>query len=159
MGIEELELLLLVAAIVAMLTRRMGMPYTVGLVLTGIGLSLLLPNRFDISLPPKLIFETLLPPLIFEAALALSWQELRRDLPVIGVLATVGVLLSAGLTSVGMRFLAGWEWTPAVLFGVLIAATDPVSVIATFKEAGIHGRLRLLVEAESLLNDGTAAVL
>jgi CPA1 family monovalent cation:H+ antiporter len=57
-----------------------------------------------------------------------------------------------------MRYLAGWEWTTALLFGALIAATDPVSVIATFKEAGVHGRLRLLVEAESLFNDGTAAV-
>jgi CPA1 family monovalent cation:H+ antiporter len=45
-----------------------------------------------------------------------------------------------------------------VVFGVLIAATDPVSVIATFKAARVHGRLRLLIEAESLLNDGTAAV-
>ncbi|HSR13401.1 MAG TPA: cation:proton antiporter, partial [Thermodesulfobacteriota bacterium] len=50
------------------------------------------------------------------------------------------------------------EWTAALMFGILIAATDPVSVVATFKEAGVHGRLRLLVEAESLLNDGTAAV-
>ena len=44
------------------------------------------------------------------------------------------------------------------MFGVLIAATDPVSVIATFKDAAVHGRIRLLVEAESLFNDGTAAV-
>jgi CPA1 family monovalent cation:H+ antiporter len=69
------------------------------------------------------------------------------------------VLLSAAVTAAGMHALAGWAWSAAALFGVLIAATDPVSVIATFKEAGIHGRLRLLVEAESLLNDGTAAVL
>src|SRR5258705_1152661 len=57
-----------------------------------------------------------------------------------------------------MRYALGWNWGSAILFGVLIAATDPVSVIATFKEAGLHGRLRLLIEAESLLNDGTAAV-
>jgi CPA1 family monovalent cation:H+ antiporter len=57
-----------------------------------------------------------------------------------------------------MHFAVGWGWKGATLFGVLVAATDPVSVIATFKEAGVHGRLRLLVEAESLLNDGTAAV-
>ena len=73
-------------------------------------------------------------------------------------LATVGVLLSASLTAAGMHFLVGWPWAAALLFGVLIAATDPVSVIAIFREAGIHGRLRVLVEAESLLNDGTAAV-
>jgi CPA1 family monovalent cation:H+ antiporter len=57
-----------------------------------------------------------------------------------------------------MHYALDWDWGSAVIFGVLIAATDPVSVIATFKEAGVHGRLRLLIEAESLLNDGTAAV-
>jgi CPA1 family monovalent cation:H+ antiporter len=58
-----------------------------------------------------------------------------------------------------MHFLVHWQWMSALIFGVLIAATDPVSVIATFKEAKAHGRLLLLVESESLLNDGTAAVL
>jgi CPA1 family monovalent cation:H+ antiporter len=57
-----------------------------------------------------------------------------------------------------MHFLAGWQWISALVFGALIAATDPVSVIATFKEAKAHGRLLVLIEAESLLNDGTAAV-
>jgi CPA1 family monovalent cation:H+ antiporter len=57
-----------------------------------------------------------------------------------------------------MHYGVGWSWATAAVFGVLISATDPVSVIATFKEARVVGRLRLLVEAESLLNDGTAAV-
>jgi CPA1 family monovalent cation:H+ antiporter len=84
---------------------------------------------------------------------------LKRDLGVILVLATVGVMLSAGITTVGMHYFANWEWMSALVFGVLIAATDPVSVIATFREAGARGRVVLLVEAESLFNDGTAAVL
>ena len=83
---------------------------------------------------------------------------MAKDLPVIGLLASVGVLLAAALTAIGMHYAVGWSWATAGAFGVLISATDPVSVIATFKEAGVHGRLRLLVEAESLLNDGTAAV-
>jgi CPA1 family monovalent cation:H+ antiporter len=57
-----------------------------------------------------------------------------------------------------MRYALDWDWGSAMVFGVLIAATDPVSVIATFNEAGVQGRLRLLIEAESLLNDGVAAV-
>src|SRR5260370_32792218 len=57
-----------------------------------------------------------------------------------------------------MHYFASWQWASALVFGALIAATDPVSVIATFREAKAHGRLRLLVEAESLFNDGTAAV-
>jgi monovalent cation:H+ antiporter, CPA1 family len=158
LSIEQIEILLLVAAVVAMLARRLRLPYTVGLVAAGIGLAF---SSFagDLRLTRELIFNAFLPPLVFEAAISIPWGEFRRDLPVLLVLATAGVLLAAGLTAAGMHYLAGWEWTAAVLFGVLIAATDPVSVIATFKEAGVHGRLRLLVEAESLLNDGTAAVL
>jgi CPA1 family monovalent cation:H+ antiporter len=96
---------------------------------------------------------------VFEAALFIRWNEFKRDLPLTGVLATVGVLLAAAVTTLGMFYLIDWDWGSATVFGVLIAATDPVSVIATFKEANTPSRLRLLIEAESLLNDGTAAVL
>ena len=152
-----IEILLLIAALVGMSARRFRIPYTVGLVLTGIVLALL-SFRPTINLTRDLIFDVLLPPLIFEATLYIRWKELNHNLPVILVFATLGVIVSATLTGVGMHFLSGWTWQSAALFGILIAATDPVSVIATFKEAGIHGRLRLLVEAESLFNDATAAV-
>jgi CPA1 family monovalent cation:H+ antiporter len=155
--LSELGLLLLVSAMVAIVTRRLRMPYTVGLVLAGIGLYFL-PGHLDLQLSRDLIFSVFLPPLVFEAALYISWRELRTDLPVIGLLASVGVLLAAAVTAIGMHYAVGWSWAAAGAFGVLISATDPVSVIATFKEAGVQGRLRLLVEAESLLNDGTAAV-
>jgi len=155
--IDRLLVFLLLAGVVAMLTRRLRVPYSVGLVLTGIIVSLF-PFFTDVPFTKELIFNVFLPPLVFEAALQIDWKELRRELPVILMLATVGVCLSLGVTAFGMRYLAGWEWIGALLFGALIAATDPVSVIATFKEAKVHGRIRLLVEAESLLNDGTAAV-
>jgi CPA1 family monovalent cation:H+ antiporter len=157
LSIETVELLLLVAAAVAMLARRLHVPYSIGLVVAGISLALL-PFVPTVELTKELIFKLLLPPLIFEAAFYLHWKELRRDLPVILVLASLGVLLSAGATALGMHLAAGWPWWSALVFGVLIAATDPVSVVATFKEAGVTGRLRLLVEAESLFNDGTSAV-
>ncbi len=140
-----------------MTVRRLRIPYTVGLVIAGTALALL-PFVSEISLTKELVFDIFLPPLIFEAALYIRWDELKRDLPVILVLVTLGVLLSASVTALGMYYFARWEWSSAILFGALIAATDPVSVVATFKEAGVHGRLKLLVEAESLLNDGTAAI-
>ncbi len=117
-----------------------------------------LPFTPQITLTKELLFVVLLPPLIFEAGFYLRWSDLRRDLSVILVLATVGVFLAAAVTSAGMHYLGGWAWIPAIVFGVLIAATDPVSVIATFKESGARGRLLLLIESESLFNDGTAAV-
>jgi Na+:H+ antiporter len=158
LSFEKGALLLLISAVVAMLTRRLRLPYSVGLVVAGIVMALL-PFAPQVDLTPELLFTVLLPPLIFEAAFELSWERLKKDLPVVLVLATVGVVISAGVTAVGMRYLANWQWLSALVFGVLIAATDPVSVIATFKEAGARGRLLLLIESESLFNDGTAAVL
>ena len=155
--IDHSVVLLLIAVIVALIARRLRLPYTVGLVLTGIGLRFVQAGQ-GAALTPHLITEAFLPPLLFEAALTLRWRELRRDGLPIFVLSTAGVAVSAGLVTVGMVKLAHWPVTAALLFGVLIAATDPVSVIATFKENKIHGRLRLLVESESLFNDGVAAV-
>jgi CPA1 family monovalent cation:H+ antiporter len=157
LSIEQIELLLLVAAVVAMLARRLNVPYNIGLIIAGLALALL-PITPRVELTKNLIFTAFLPPLIFEAAIHLRWRELRKDLPVILVLATLGVALSAAATAAGMHVLVQWPWMMAIVFGVLIAATDPVSVIATFKETGITGRVRLLVEAESLFNDCTAAV-
>jgi len=74
-------------------------------------------------------------------------------------LATFGTVVSAAAVTTGMVYLLQWPLPAALIFGVLIAATDPVAVIAMFKDTGVHGRLRLLVESESLLNDGVAAVL
>jgi monovalent cation:H+ antiporter, CPA1 family len=155
--LSQLGVLLFVSALVAMLTRRLRMPYTVGLVLAGMGLYF---SHIYIKwhLTKDLIFSVFLPPLVFEAALFISWREFKKDLPVVALLASVGVVLAATVTAAGMRYALSWDWGSAVVFGVLIAATDPVSVIATFKAARVHGRLRLLIEAESLLNDGTAAV-
>src|SRR3569833_759549 len=140
-----------------MLMRRLRLPYTVGLVLAGMGLYFT-HVRLDLHLSKDLIFSIFLPPLVFEAALCLRWSDFKKDLPVVTLLATLGVVLAAAVTAVGMRYALGWNWGSATIFGVLIAATDPVSVIATFKEARVRGRLLLLIEAESLLNDGTAAV-
>jgi CPA1 family monovalent cation:H+ antiporter len=150
-------LLLLIAAVVAMLTRRLRLPYSVGLVVAGIVLAVL-PFAPRVVLTKDLIFTALLPPLLFEAAFYMNWNQLRRDFPVISVLATLGVILSATVTATGMHFLANWQWIDALVFGALIAATDPISVISTFREAKAHGRLLVLIEAESLFNDGTAAV-
>lgn len=156
--IKDIELLLLIAAFVAVITRRLHIPYTVGLLAAGASLAFL-PFVPTLTLTKDLIFLCLLPPLIFEASLFLPWRELRGVMPVVVLLATVGMLLSAAVTGYGMHVFLGWPVFTAGIFGVLIAATDPVSVIATFKETGVEGRLRILVESESLFNDGIAAVL
>lgn len=155
--VEQIEFFLFVAAIVAMVARLIKLPYTVGLVIAGIGIAFI-PSPYHVELSKELIFVIFLPALVFEAALYIRWEELKQDFLVVLTLATLGVLISAGITTIGMHYLVGWQWQIAMVFGILITATDPVSVIATFKETGVKGRLRLLVEAESLFNDGIAAV-
>jgi CPA1 family monovalent cation:H+ antiporter len=152
-----LGLLLFVASLVAMITRRLKLPYSVGLVTAGIALALL-PFGIELPLTPELIFTVFLPPLVFEAAIQIPWRPFRRELPLLLLLVTLGVLLAAGIVAAGMHYLIGWSWLGAAFFGILIAATDPVSVIAMFKQIDVDERLHLLVESESLLNDGVAAV-
>jgi monovalent cation:H+ antiporter, CPA1 family len=155
--LSQLGFLLFVSALVAMLTRRLRLPYTVGLVLAG--MSLYFSHVYiKWHLTKDLIFSVFLPPLVFEAALFIHWRDFKKELPVVTLLATVGVVLAAVVTAIGMHYALAWDWGSASVFGVLIAATDPVSVIATFKESKVPGRLRTLIESESLLNDGTAAV-
>jgi CPA1 family monovalent cation:H+ antiporter len=156
--VVTLGLLLFIACLVAIVTRRVGLPYAIGLVAAGIGLSLT-GYRSGIELTPELIFTFLLPPLIFEAALHLGWAQFKREAPLVLSMAFVGTLLSAFVVAAGMHWFVHWGWQASLLFGSLIAATDPVSVIAMMKEQNAEKRLRFLMEAESIVNDGAAAVL
>src|SRR3954454_9102739 len=156
-SLAPIGILLLVACLIAMLSRRLGLPYIVGLVIAGF-LIALLPNSPDLPLSRELIFNVFLPPLVFEAALQLDWRRFRAELPLTLTLAFLGVGIAAAVVAAGMHVLAGWSWIGAALFGVLIAATDPVSVIASFREMGCLPRVSTVVESESLLNDGVAAV-
>jgi CPA1 family monovalent cation:H+ antiporter len=155
--IVSLGLILLTACLVAILTRRIHLPYSIGLVAAGAGLGFL-PPGLDIPLSRDLVFTVFLPPLIFEAALHLDWPAFRKELPATLLLAFPGVVIAAGTVALGVHLLLDWSWIGASLFGALIAATDPVSVIAAFKEMKVEPRLSLVVESESLLNDGAAAV-
>ncbi len=153
-----LGLFLFIACVVSILAQRIGLPYAVGLVAAGIGLGFT-GFHSNLELTPELIFSVLLPPLIFEAALQLGWKQFRREAPLVLNLAFVGTLLSAVVVAAGMHWLIGWGWQGSLLFGSLIAATDPVSVIAIMKEQKADERLHFIMESESLVNDGAAAVL
>jgi CPA1 family monovalent cation:H+ antiporter len=156
-SLAPIGVLLLVACLIAMLSRRLGLPYIVGLVVAGFGIALL-PNAPALPLSRGLIFNVLLPPLVFEAALQLEWKRFRGELPLTLTLAFGGVAIAAAVVAAGVHYAAGWSWIGAAMFGMLIAATDPVSVIAAFREMRAEKRLSMVVESESLLNDGVAAV-
>ena len=150
--------LLGLAILVALAARRLRLPYTVGLVFAGAALALFRVEA-GLALTQDLIFDVVLPPLLFEAALNLNWNELKRDLALVVALSTAGVALCAAVVAFGLVQWVGWRPEPALVFGAMIAATDPIAVIALLHEAGVKGRLRLIIEAESLFNDGAAAVL
>ncbi|NJN19360.1 MAG: hypothetical protein HC822_25465 [Oscillochloris sp.] len=148
--------LLLIVSLVAIAVRRLNVPYTVALVL--VGLALTLAGSFDLALTPELILALFVPPLVFEAAFHLDYQELRRNLRPILLLAIGGVLLTTALVGVIVAFGSGLTLATGFVFGALIAATDPVAVVALFRTLGAPKSLTVLVEGESLLNDGTAIV-
>jgi monovalent cation:H+ antiporter, CPA1 family len=150
--------LLGLAILVALAARRLRLPYTVGLVLAGAALAVT-RSQAGLALTHDLIFDVVLPPLLFEAALNLHWRDLKRDLVPVIALSTIGVALCAAVAAGGLIAFLGWPLESAFVFGALISATDPISVIALLKESGVTGRLSLLIEAESLFNDGAAAVL
>ncbi len=155
---QALVLLLIIASAVAVVARRIGVPYIIGLVLVGLTVGVTL--HFDaLRLSSDLVFYVLLPILLFEAAYNLEATLLRDQWRRIAALAVPGVLVAFVLTAVGVHLLGGLAWGVALLFGALIAATDPVSVVALFRKLGVSERLTTLVDAESLFNDGGAAVL
>ncbi|MGB9178712.1 MAG: Na+/H+ antiporter [Pyrinomonadaceae bacterium] len=149
--------LLLIASVVAMLTKWIRVPYTLALVIVGLAIS---PMHFlpPVHISPDLILLIFLPALLFEAAWNLRLSELRANLLPILMLATVGVFLSVGIIGSIIHFGIGLPWASALLFGAIISATDPVSVLALFKKLGAPERLSVIIEGESLLNDGTAVV-
>ena len=164
--IEFLLLLLIVASLIAFITFRFKAPYTVALVFGGILIDLLhLPivehirESDDRLLTPDIIFMVFLPGLLFEAGMNLHVRHLMRDLTPILLLAIPGVIIATLVTGFAVHWALGLPLIAALVFGVLIAATDPISVLALFKELGAPKRLNVLVEGESLFNDGTAVVL
>ena len=131
-------------------------PYTLLLVIVGLGLALVDVRLVNLS--PGLILSIFLPPLLFEAAWNLQWSKLKRDLIPICLFAIVGVLISIAGVAFGLHQLAGLSLTTALLVGASLSATDPVSVTALFRELGVEKRLAVLMEGESLFNDGVAVV-
>jgi CPA1 family monovalent cation:H+ antiporter len=152
--IQLLILLLIVTLIVALLSRRLRVPYTLLLVIVGfvVGLMPFLPHE---HIDPNLVLYVFIPALLFEGAWNAELDRLEAEwLPII-LLVIPGMLLSLLVVAVALHAGIGLEWLLALLVGAIIAPTDPVAVIALFQQLGVPDRLRILVEGESIFNDGT----
>ncbi len=156
--------LFVIATAVAIAVQRLKVPYTVALVATGLALGLL--HAFEAPhLTKELMFNIFLPGLLFEASFHIEFKQFRRNSLAISSLALPGVAVAIALTAVVLTPVANllhlaqsFTWKHALVFGALISATDPIAVIAVFKDLGVPKRLAMLLDGESLLNDGTAIV-
>ncbi|MGL5939220.1 MAG: Na+/H+ antiporter [Waterburya sp.] len=131
-------------------------PYTLLLVIVGLGLAFVDVRLVDLS--PELILSIFLPPLLFEAAWNLKWSNLKKDLVPICLYAIAGVIISIVGIALGLKVFTELKLTTALLVGASLSATDLVSVMALFRELGVGRRLTTLTEGESLFNDGMAVV-
>ncbi len=165
-AIEFLIWLLIAASVIAVLAGRVRIPYTVALVIGGLVLgsvrlpivATLVKNQPD-WLTPNIVLVVFLPALLFEGSLKLQVRQLRENALPIVLLATVGVLVATLVTGFAAHWLLGLPLVVALVFGAVTAATDPISVLSIFKEMAVPKRLSIIVEGESLFNDGTAAAL
>jgi len=165
--IQFLIWLLIAASAIAVVAKRLRIPYTVALVLGGLALSLvrlphlspLEPSQRPNWLTPDVILILFLPALVFEGSVKLNIRDLLRDSVPLLLLANLGVLLATFVTGYLVHWTIGLPVLVALLFGAIISATDPISVLAIFKGLRMDSRLSVIIEGESLLNDGTAAVL
>jgi len=166
-AVEFLIWLLIAASIIAIVAERLRMPYTVSLVLGGLllgavrqpALSPLQSSHRPEWLTPEVILIVFLPALIFEASVKIDMRHLLREAAPLLLLANLGVVIATVVTGYLVHWAIGLPLLLALLFGSIISATDPISVLAIFKALKMAQRLSLIIEGESLLNDGTAVVL
>ena len=153
-----------IATAVALAVRPLRVPYTVALVIVG-----LLLGAFRIVEPvhltKELLFTVFLPGLLFEAAFHIHSVVFRRMWVAITALAIPGVVVAIAITMVvvtvalrALGLVTNFAWTSAMIFAAIVAATDPVAVTALFRELSVPDELLVLVEGESLFNDGTSIV-
>jgi len=159
-NLKQFLLVLSVSLSVATLPRIFSwlrqIPYTLLLVIVGLGLAL--ANVRLVNLSPDLILLIFLPPILFEAAWNMNWSALKHDLLPVSLFAVGGVVISIVITALGLNQLASIPLTTALLVGACLAATDSVSVIGLFRELGVGKRLTSLMEGECLFNDGASVV-
>lgn len=150
--------LLVLATVVAMMSRYVKIPYALALVITGLiaGATGLF---HQVSLDPHILFVIFLPPLLFDAAINMSLNVLAKNWKPVSIYAVAGTIVAAIITGLMMHYILGLPLASALVFGALIAPTDPISVIAVLKELKVGKNLSMIMEAESVFNDGVAIVL
>jgi CPA1 family monovalent cation:H+ antiporter len=159
-NLEQFLIVLSVSLSVATVSRIFSwfrqIPYTLLLVIVGLGLAFI--DIRLVNLSPELILEIFLPPLLFEAAWNVRWRSLKENWLPVSLFAVFGVIISVIGIALSLNQFAALSITTALLVGASLSTTDTVSVVALFREVGASKRLTTLMEGESLFNDGVAVV-
>jgi CPA1 family monovalent cation:H+ antiporter len=156
--VRLLVILLLVALLVILLTRRLAVPYTLGLVVVGFAIGIV--GQFaEVRFDPAVVLFVFLPALLFEGSWSISIQFLRKNWLMIFLLAVPGVLLELVLIATPLYFFTQLDWGTAFLLSAILAPTDPVAVLGLFRQMNVDKDLSTLIEGESLFNDGIAGSL
>jgi monovalent cation/hydrogen antiporter len=149
--------LLIVVAALAILAKKVVLPYPVLLVIGGLALGFV-PGLPAVQLEPDLVFLFLLPPLLYPAALFTSWRDFRANLSPISLLAIWLVLLTTAFVAVVARALTGLPWPAAFVLGAIISPTDAIAATAITNRLRVPQRIVTILDGESLVNDATALV-
>ncbi len=151
--VQTVLILLVITLIVALISRRLRLVYTLVLVVAGLLIGFL-PFLSQVHLDPNVVLFLFLPALLFEGAWNVEVEKLAADwLPVV-LLAIPGIVISLALVAAIVHWGTGLAWLLALLLGAMVSPTDPVAVLSLMDQLGIADRLRTIVEGESLFNDG-----
>src|SRR5438876_3230663 len=157
-GKTELILICLVAvAFLAIVARKLRIPYPILLTIGG-GVLALIPGLPAIHLDPKLVFNLFLPPLIYPAAVYTSWRDFRTNLRPIILLATVLVLVTMAATAYVFHSLLGLPLAVCFVFGALISPPDAVAALSVTQNLRVPRKIIVILEGESLVNDATSFI-
>ena len=154
--VEQLVLLLIVSLVVVLIARQLRFPYTLALVLVGLLMGVL-PFIPTVQFNPEVVLFVFIPALLFEGAWNISATVLLKNWLAVLLLAVPGLLISLLVVAVALHFGAGLTWLEALLLGAIISPTDPVAVVALFRQLRMGERMRTIIEGESLFNDGVGA--
>jgi CPA1 family monovalent cation:H+ antiporter len=151
-------ILLAVLAGTALLARRVDVAPAILLLLVGTALAFV-PGMPAVQLPPEVVLLLVLPPLIYSAAVAMSWREFRHSLRAISLLAVGCVIFTAFAVAAFTHYLIGLRWDVGFLLGAIVSPPDAVAPIAIARRLGIPRRIMVVLEGEGLANDATALIL
>src|SRR5438309_7867582 len=157
-GKTELILICLVAvALLAIVARKIRVPYPILRTIGGVGLALV-PGLPAIQLDPQLVFNLFLPPLLYPAAASTSWRDFRANLRQILPLAIVLVLLTMTATAYLLHYVVGLPLAVGFVFGAIISPPDAVAALSVTQHLRVPRKIVVILEGESLANDATSFI-